>query len=88
MVNVQNAKTQLSRLIEEAARGEDVVIAKAGKPMVRLVPFSQQASPRKLGALAGRVVESPDCWAPDPELERSFYEGDRDAGLHVAEEKS
>lgn len=72
-VNIQEAKTHLSRLVQEAADGEDVVIAKAGKPMVRLTPVSTLDGPRPLGALAGRVVESEDCWAPDPAIEELFH---------------
>lgn len=72
-VNIQEAKTHLSRLVEEAAAGNDVVIAKAGKPMVRLVPVTTLAGPRPLGLLADRVKESADCWDPDPEVEDLFY---------------
>jgi prevent-host-death family protein len=73
IVNIHEAKTHLSRLIEEAASGEEVVISKAGKPMVRLVPFTTLAGPRPLGLLAGQVRESDDWWAADPELEALFY---------------
>lgn len=76
VVNIQNAKTQLSRLVEEAVQGEEIVIAKAGKPMVRLIPFQKQRQPRKLGILAGQVTESADCWDADPEIEASFYKFD------------
>lgn len=86
IINIQNAKTHLSKLLEEAAMGEDVVIAKAGKPIARLVPFTKQEEPRKLGALAGQVVEAPGCWDPDPELEASFYDSGDSATLHVAED--
>jgi prevent-host-death family protein len=72
-VNIHEAKTHLSRLIEEAAAGEEVVIAKAGKPMVKLVPVASLAGPRTLGLLAGQVREAEDCWASDPEIEASFY---------------
>ncbi len=72
-VNIQEAKTHLSRLVEEAAGGEDVIIAKAGKPMVRLVPVSTLAGPRPLGLLADRVREAADCWDPDPGIEDLFY---------------
>jgi prevent-host-death family protein len=72
-VNIQEAKTHLSRLVQEAAGGEEVVIAKAGKPMVRLVPVSTLAGPRTLGLLAGRVVEADDCWEPDQAVEELFH---------------
>jgi prevent-host-death family protein len=48
--NIHAAKTQLSRLVEDASRGEEVVIAKAGKPLVKLVPVNQSA-PRQFGGL-------------------------------------
>ena len=71
--NIHQAKTHLSRLVEAAASGEEIVIAKAGKPMAKLVPVSAAAGPRVLGALAGKVRESADCWEPDVELEALFY---------------
>ena len=64
-VNMHEAKTHLARLIEEAAGGEDIVIARAGKPLVRLVAFAAPAEPRQLGMLAGRVFESSDAWTRD-----------------------
>ena len=72
-VNIHAAKTQLSRLIADAMAGEDVVIAKAGTPLVRLVPVSASTGPRQLGVLAGAVTETDDCWAPDSEIETLFY---------------
>lgn len=77
-VNIQEAKTHLSRLVEEVMRGEEVVIAKAGKPMVRLVPVGSLVGPRPLGLLAGQVRETADWWGPDPELEALFYGDDED----------
>ena len=71
--NIHQAKTQLSRLVEAAAAGEEIVIAKAGKPMAKLVALSAAGGPRVLGRLAGAVRESDDCWVPDPELEALFY---------------
>jgi prevent-host-death family protein len=75
MVNIQAAKTHLSRLVEEAASGEDIVIAKAGRPIVRLTPFASAQAERKLGFLAGKGWETPDCWTEDPEIEALFYGG-------------
>jgi prevent-host-death family protein len=77
-VNIQEAKTHLSRLVEEALQGEEVVIAKAGKAMVRLVPVAPREGPRPLGLLAGRVREVEGWWAPDAELETLFYGDDPD----------
>lgn len=59
-VNIHRAKTHLSRLVEEAAAGEEIIIAKAGKPVARLVPLAHLEQPRQPGALRGRVVISSD----------------------------
>jgi prevent-host-death family protein len=75
-VNIHAAKTHLSSLLEEVRKGEEVIIAKAGKPIARIVPFDRPSGKRKLGVLRGQVWEAPDAWDPDPELERLFYEGD------------
>jgi prevent-host-death family protein len=53
--NIHEAKSQLSKLVERAMNGEDVVIAKAGRPMVRLVPIRSNDAPRLGGQWRGRV---------------------------------
>ena len=65
-VNVLEAKTQLSRLLDRAEAGEDVIIARAGHPVVRLVPISSGAldAPRALGALKGKGWIADDFDAP------------------------
>jgi len=73
-VNIHEAKTQLSRLVERAAKGEEIVIAKAGKPMAKLVPYLPVIAPRSGGFLAGQVWESEDCWGTDEELVASMTE--------------
>jgi prevent-host-death family protein len=73
-VNIQAAKTHLSRLVEEAAAGEDIVLAKAGRPLVRLIPYTPDKQSRKLGGLKGKVLEAVDCWKTDTGLEQSFVE--------------
>lgn len=56
-INLYEAKTHLSRLVDRAARGEEIVIAKSGTPMVRLVPYTPVvATPRQPGSWRGRVV--------------------------------
>ena len=60
MVNMHEAKSSLSNLVERVLAGEDVVIARAGRPVARLVPFAAARPPRQPGALAGRVVMAPD----------------------------
>ncbi len=62
-VNVHEAKTHLSRLLDRVARGEEVVIAKAGRPVARLVPFSVPGR-RRLGEDRGRVFIADDFDAP------------------------
>lgn len=58
-VNIHEAKTQLSRLVDRAAKGESFVIAKAGKPLVRVAALDAPAKPRRLGFLEGEL-EIPD----------------------------
>ena len=66
-VNLYEAKTHLSELVERAARGEEVVIAKAGEPRARLVPLAPPRRPRRPGAWKGRIVIGPDFDAPLPD---------------------
>jgi prevent-host-death family protein len=54
-VNIHHAKTHLSRLIEDVASGYEVLIAKGGKPMARLVPLGRDDSPRRPGLLKGKL---------------------------------
>ena len=73
VVNQHAAKTHLSRLVEDAAAGEDVVIAKAGKPMVRLVAVSGRGRRRTFGALKGKIRIAANFDAPLPaSLSRAF----------------
>ena len=53
--NIHEAKTHLSRLVERAAGGEEIIIAKAGKPMAKLVPYQEDKKPRKPGSLRGKI---------------------------------
>ena len=59
-VNIHEAKTNLSRLVDQAAKGREFVIAKAGKPMVRVIPLETPAIVRSLGFLAGKGVVKAD----------------------------
>ena len=76
-VNLYEAKARLSELVERAAGGAEVVIAKAGVPKARLVPLARKAPPRKPGAWKGRVVIAPDFDAPLPEDVLAAFEGRR-----------
>ena len=59
-MNVHEAKTQLSRLLEEVEAGERVVIARAGEPVAVLSPYREAVRPRRLGLFAGQAVIHPD----------------------------
>ena len=65
-VNVHQAKTHLSSLLNRVIAGEEIVIAKAGTPVARLVPISK-APPRKPGSAKGLIVVPPDFDAPLPD---------------------
>ena len=65
-INIHEAKTHLSRLVERASAGEEIIIAKAGKPMARLVPLATAVKPRKLGLLRGKIGIAEDFDAPLP----------------------
>lgn len=67
MVNIHEAKTHLSRLVDEAASGREIVIAKAGKPVAKLVPLTPEKKPRRLGFLKGKIAVTPDFDAPLPD---------------------
>jgi prevent-host-death family protein len=75
MVNIYEAKTRLSQLVEEAASGRDVVIARAGRPVARLTRLSTADRKRRLGALDGRLRVPADFNRPLPDATlRSFEE--------------
>lgn len=73
LFNVHKAKTNLSQLIEKTLRGEDVVIAKAGKPVVKLVAYRKKLAPRKPGLLKGKIWIPDDFTDEDPEINKMFY---------------
>jgi prevent-host-death family protein len=63
-INIHQAKTHLSRLIEDVASGNEVLIAKGGRPMARLVPLGRDDSPRRPGLLKGKLRISDDFERP------------------------
>jgi len=74
-VNIHEAKTHLSRLLERVAMGEEVIIAKAGKPVAKLVPVAPNACKFKLGSAKGEFVVPDDFNDPLPkEIEDLFYQ--------------
>jgi prevent-host-death family protein len=75
-VNLYDAKTNLSQLVERAAAGEEIVIAKAGRPMARLMPLAERAAPRVPGRLKGRIVIGADFDAALPDDIAGTFLGD------------
>jgi prevent-host-death family protein len=59
-VNIHEAKTRLSKLVDQAVKGEPFVIAKAGKPLVKVTALDAPAAPRRLGFLAGEIAVPDD----------------------------
>ena len=75
-INLYDAKTNLSQLVERAAAGEEIIIAKAGRPMARLVPLQIHNTARVPGLLKGRITIGPDFEAPLPEPLAGAFRGD------------
>lgn len=76
-MNIHQAKSQLSKLIEAVLSGdEDVVIAKAGKPVAKLVAYEEKKSPRKPGTLKGKIFVPDDFDDEDEDINKLFYEGE------------
>ncbi|MGH7821236.1 MAG: type II toxin-antitoxin system Phd/YefM family antitoxin [Candidatus Binatia bacterium] len=76
-INVYEAKTHLSRLLDRAAAGEELVITRHGRPVAVLGPFREKARPRRLGILRGKVRISSDFDAPLPDEILDAFEGKR-----------
>ncbi len=75
IVNIHEAKTHLSRLVEQATKGEPFIIAKAGKPLVKVTALSAPPEPQRLGFLAGEIAV-PDDFDRMGEAEiASLFEG-------------
>jgi prevent-host-death family protein len=75
-VTVTEAKTQLSRLIERATEGEEIVIRRGPRPVAKLIRYDEPPVRRRMGDLEGQIWMSDDFNEPDEELERLF--GTRD----------
>jgi prevent-host-death family protein len=74
-INLYEAKTNLSSLVERAAAGEEIIITKAGRPLARLVPLAKRVKPRDLGLLAGQVWIADDFDDPLPDDLLRAFEG-------------
>ena len=75
IVNINDAETHLSKLIEAVMRGEEIVIAKAGKPAAMLVPMQTQKPVRKPGAMKGKIKIATDFDSPLPDDLQAAFEG-------------
>ncbi|MGH7929016.1 MAG: type II toxin-antitoxin system Phd/YefM family antitoxin [Candidatus Binatia bacterium] len=74
-VNIHQAKTQFSRLVEMAAGGEEIIIAKAGKPLARVVPYSPKGAVRRPGTMRGKIRIKKNFDAPLPKEMLASFEG-------------
>lgn len=74
-INIHEAETHLSRLVEEVAAGEEIIIAKAGRPMARLVPLENAPKKRRLGLLKGQLKVPDDFDTPLPDDVLGLFEG-------------
>jgi prevent-host-death family protein len=74
-VNMHEAKSRLSALVKAVLDGEEVIIAKAGNPLVRLVPYRKRKNPRRPGRLKGQIEMSPDFDEIDEEIIAIFEQG-------------
>ena len=72
IVNMHEAKTKLSKLVEDALAGEEIILAKAGKRLVRLVPYEGHPQPRKPGRLKGKIKIEPDFDQTPEEIIAAF----------------
>jgi prevent-host-death family protein len=74
-VNIHEAKTHLSRLVDEVAAGAEIIIAKSGKPMARLAPLLAPVRKKQLGLLKGKIKVPDDFNAPLDDDTLGSYEG-------------
>ena len=74
-VTIHKAKTQLSKLISQAERGEEVIIARSKTPVARLVPYQSEEPKRGFGSMKGRVWLDESFWESLPEEELKLWEG-------------
>ena len=74
VVTIHQAKTNLSRLIEKASKGEEVIIARGSKPVARLVPIGEIKGKRQPGSLKGKLCVGREFFEPLPEAELSRWE--------------
>jgi len=71
-INIHEAKTHLSRLVERVEGGEEITLARAGRPVARLVPYNARQEPRRAGLWKGRVSIGSDFDEPLPDFDRAL----------------
>ncbi len=67
IINIHEAKTHLSKIAEEVAAGKEIIVGKAGKPMMKLIPITDKQKQIKLGALKGKIKIAEDFDEPLPQ---------------------
>jgi len=77
-VNIHEAKTNLSKLLARVEAGEEIVIARAGKPVAKLIPAIGGSEPRQPGRWAGKVSVPDDFDAPLPDEVQRYFDGESD----------
>jgi prevent-host-death family protein len=75
VVTIHKAKTQLSKLLEQVERGEEVIIARGKTPVARLVPYGHEQPKRGFGSMKGKVWLDESFWEPLPEEELKLWDG-------------
>jgi prevent-host-death family protein len=75
-INIYDAKTQLSRLVDRAAAGEEIVIARAGRPLAKLVPLTGGRALRRIGLCVGKIRIAPDFDDMPEDLQAAFEGGE------------
>ena len=73
VINIQLAKTHLSRYVDQAAQGKTIVIGKHGKPLARLTAYAPSDEPRRFGGLEGKIRISPGFDDEDPRITARFH---------------
>ena len=74
-INIHQAKTQFSRLVERVAGGEEIIIAKSGKPVARLIPYAPKRAVRRPGAMRGKIRIKNNFDEPLPKEILASFEG-------------
>lgn len=78
LINIHDAKTHFSKFINQALKGDEIIIARDGKPLIRLVPYAEETQVRRGGQFKGLMQISDDFDAPLPEeILKQFYGDDK-----------